>query len=224
MNIQAPKGKVVVSVDLEGKNSWRFSNGQTIRLERNYNNLNMREVSPVNATCLAAEGIPSGAEILIHHNSTHAVNQIFNYAPLSGETTSSSVKYYAIPEEECFLWRTEDMPHFSPCKGYATALRIFEPYKGMISGIEPTKMKNFLYVTSGPLEGHVVKTLNACDYEIVFQDRDGREGRVIRFRHYNGEPHEKEEVVAVLPTLGEMVKKGELWVGLRPQDARPLNP
>jgi hypothetical protein len=224
MNLQAPKGKVIVSVDLEGKNSWTFAHGQTIRLERGVENLNFREVNPVNAVCLASDSIPIGAEVLIHHNAVHETFRVNNLQQLGGETTATSVKIYSIPEEECFLWRTEDMEHFSPCKGYATALRVFEPYKGLIAGIEPTRMKGVLYLTSGELKGQVCRLLHAADYEIVFQNRDGREGRIIRVRHYEGETHDREEVICILPTLGEMVKKGELWVGLRPSDARPLNP
>lgn len=224
MNLQAPKGKVIVSVDLEGKNSHRFANGQTIRLERQYNNLNRRETEPVNATCLASDYIPVGAEVLIHFNACHAVNQLFSLGQLGGEQTASSVKYYSLSEGECFLWRTAEMEEWQPCRGFATALRVFEPYKGILEGIEPKKLPNTLLLTSGALKGKVCKTLHACDFEVIYQDRNGREGRVIRCRHFDGEPHEREEIVAVLDTLGEKLKKGDLWVGLTPSDAKPLNP
>jgi hypothetical protein len=224
MHLQAPKGKVIVAVDIEGKNSHTFANGQTIRLERKYNNLNFREVNPVNATCLASEHIPAGAEVLIHHNSVHDVNRIFNLNQLSGETTSSTLRHYSLAESECFLWRTSEEEAWQPCPGFATALRVFKPYRGFIQGIEPTKLPDILYLTSGALRGQVCKMVKAADYEIVYQGRDGREDRVIRCRHFPDEINEREEVVAVMHELGEMVEKGELWVGLHPSDARPLNP
>lgn len=223
MNLQAPKGKVIVQVDTQGKNSHRFSFGLTIRLERQYNNLNRRETEPVNAMVMAAERLPAGAEVLIHHNSLHAVNEVNNYKPLSGEAIASSIKYYSIPEEECFVWRLSEEDEWQPTKNFATALRVFEPYKGLLSGIEPKKLKNILYVTSGELSGEVIQCAHASDYEIVFQDK-GQESRLIRFRHFEDEVHLREEALAVLPTLGEMVKKGELWVGLSPSDCGPLNP
>ena len=50
------EGKVVVSVDHEKKNSYTFENGVTIRMERDWNNLNRRETQPVNAIVIDGEG------------------------------------------------------------------------------------------------------------------------------------------------------------------------
>ena len=64
--LKAVDGKVIISVDLEGKNSHTFSDGTKIRLERQYNNLNRRETHPVNAIVIDGEGVKSGSQILIH--------------------------------------------------------------------------------------------------------------------------------------------------------------
>ena len=69
----AVEGRVVISVDLESKNSHTFSDGTKIRLEREYNNLNQRETKPVNAIVIDGEDIESGSQILIHPNVTSLV-------------------------------------------------------------------------------------------------------------------------------------------------------
>jgi hypothetical protein len=225
MKITHPKGRVILKVDKEQKNFHTFSDGNTIRLERDFNNLDGKYTRQVLGTCISADEIPEGALVLFHFNSVHPVNTVYNHSHLSGEEIASGMVVVSLSESECFLWKMPGEGYeWQPCKGYATAMRIYEPYKGIIEGIEPTKLKNTLYVTSGKLKGHVVKTLHACDMPIIFRNEQGVEEQIIRFRHYEGEFHEREEVVAILPSLGEMVKKGELWVGLRPQDARPLNP
>ena len=64
--MRAVEGRVIISVDHEKKNSHTFEDGTTIRLERDWNNLNRRETQPVNAIVIDGEGIKDGAEILIH--------------------------------------------------------------------------------------------------------------------------------------------------------------
>jgi hypothetical protein len=221
--ILAPRGRVIIRIDHEGKNSWTFRDGTKIRLERQFDNFNRRETEPVNAEVVDAENIPSGAEILIHHNAVHPTYAINNLGTLSGEVTGTTVKHYAIPEEECFLWRTPEMTEWKPCRNYATALRVFEPYRGVLEGIAHTKLKNTLYITSGELKGHVAKCAHASDYEIIYQGREGREERIIRIRHFENEDNIREEVICLLNELTEKVNRGELYVGLSAADCAPLN-
>lgn len=217
------EGRVVVSVNLEGKNTHKFADGTVIRLERQYNNLNRRETEPVNAMVISGENIPVGSEILIHPNCTHDVNKIFNYKNLSGKEEASDVKYYSVREEDCFLWLGED-GECKPIAPYETALRVFKPYEGLIEGVPPAVLKDVLYVTSGDLKGQVVKTLKACDYQIVFQDTNGREGNAIRFRPNGDEKHDREpEAIAVLHELTKKVKSGKYLVGIDIRDAKPIN-
>ncbi len=215
-------GRVVVLVDLEKKNSHTFEDGTTIRLERDYNNFNNREVKPVNAIVVSAEHIPTGAEVLITHNATHEVNRIYDYKNLSGEDIASDNKYFSLPEGDCFLWRF-DNGEWQPCPPYETALRIFEPYKGLLEGIEPKLKKELLYVTSGEYSGQVVRTLKACDYEIVFQNEKGREERIIRFRPNGDEKTKRDpEAIAIDHILTAMVDSGELLVGLSTKDCKAI--
>ena len=167
-------------------------------------------------------GIPHGAEVLIHHNAIHDVARINNYKPLSGEEVASTIKYFSIPETQCYLWRLKGSKMWSPMNGFATALRIFEPVETKFYGIAPTLIKNTLYITSGELRGNVVHTLKASDYEVIFRNEKGVEERVIRCRHFK-EPNEREEIISINNNLTNKVKNGEIYIGISVTDAKPLN-
>jgi len=220
IQLQAVEGKVIISVDLESKNSHTFSDGTKIRLERQYNNLNRRETHPVNATVISGEGMKSGSQILIHPNMTHETYRIYDYAPLSGIIEGSDIKYYSIPEEQCYAWL--DGNTWKPLKNFDFALRVYIPYAGLVDGIEPTLVKDVLYVTTGEFNGKVVHTLKSCDYEIIFQGPNGQEDRLIRFRHFPGQEHEREEVIAVDEYLTKKVNNKELIIGLSPLKAKTI--
>ena len=219
MNLIAPKNRVIIKVDLESKNSHTFEDGTKIRLERVYDNFNLRYTKPVNAIVVNAHNMPEGAEVLIHHNSTHDTYRIFNYKGLS-EEASSDIKYYSIPEEECYLWRKDS--DWKPCTNFATGLRLFKPLETTFIGIKPEKISQRLYATSGDIKGKVVITLKACDYEIIYQDEKGQEDRVIRFRYYP-EGHERNEVIGIDHELTRAVKEGKILVGLSDTDAKKIN-
>lgn len=222
MKLIAPKGRVIVQVDLESKNTHSFADGTKIRLERAFDNFNMRYVKPVNAIVINGEGIPDGADVLIHHNATHDTHRIFNYQPPTKEA-SSDIKFYSIPEQECFLWKDPESSTWNTLHNFVTALRIYKPYNGPLEGIDPTLIKNKLYITSGELSGKVCDVLKASDYEIIFQGDDGIEQKMIRLRHYENEFHEREEVIAIDHGTTKRVEDGELWVGIDLKDAKKLN-
>lgn len=214
-------GRVVVSCDIESKNWHTFEDGFKIRLERNYNNLDVKHTRPVNAYVIDGEGLIPGSEIIIHPNATIDSNKIFNYGKLSGEAEGSDVKLFSVPVEQCFAWR--DGKNWLPLKGFEFALRVYEPYRGTLLGIPPKQITDTLYITTGDLKGQVVRTLKAVDYELIFQDISGREARLIRLRHFPDEINEREEVTAIDHSMTEKVNKGELFVGLSPDDAKSIN-
>lgn len=215
------EGRIVIKVNHEYKNSHKFDDGTVIKLERGWNNLNRLEVSPVNAIVVSGEGIPEGAEGLIHHNSVHETYRITNHGELSGQKIADRIEYYSIPTDQLFFWR-KDSEEWNVINGYATGLRVFKPYRGILQGIEPTKIKQALYITSGELKGEICHTEKAADYEIIFQDLDGREHRVIRFRHSGTEEIEREELTAISHYLTKEFEKGNLYIGLTPTDCKPL--
>jgi hypothetical protein len=209
-------GRVIISIDLDGKNSHTFSNGSKIYIGRQYNNLNRRETEPVNAFVVSAEKIPNDSQILIHPNSIIDSNKIFGF-----KEDITTVRYYSIPENECYLWKSEKN-EWQPLKGFATALRIFNEYKGTMIGVDNELIKNVLYITSGELKGKVVHTLKACDYEIIFMGEAGVEEKVIRCRHFENEINEREEIVGIDHALTKKVLNGDLLIGISSIDAKSI--
>lgn len=210
------EGRVIVKVDLKYKNEYAFANGQRISIERNFNEFNKRITQPVNCIVISAENIPTDSEILISHSSIHDSNRIFSY---KGLTDTSDIKYYSIKEEECFAWRDTD-GEFKPMKNFEFALRVFQPYEGKLEGIEPKLIKDVLYVTTGKLSGQVCHCLIASDYQIVYQELNGRENNLIRFRHSDDEEIEREELIAISHTLTKQVANKQLLIGLSPNDCK----
>ena len=220
MKLKAPSNRVIIKVDLESKNSHTFKDGTKIKLERVYDNFNMRYVKPVNAEVVDAKDIPAGAEILIHHNATHDTYKIFNYQRPTTEA-SSDIQYFSIPIEECFMWREGKGSIWNALNNFVTALRIFKPYKGMLQGIEPEVMNNKLYITSGELKGRAVNTVISSDYEIIYQNDDGTEGRIIRLRYFP-DGNDRNEIIAINDNMTELLEIGELLVGYNKSDAKQL--
>ena len=209
MSLKHIEGRVVLSVDPEQKNYWTFSSGETIRLERNFDNFDKKYTSQVLGVCISAEDIPQDAFVLFHHNGLHETYQILNHGKLSGKDIAAGIKLISIPERDCFFWKLKDEEKWHPTKNYATALRVYEPYNGLLEGVEPTLIKNTLYVTSGKYEGQVVKTLKACDYQITFRNENGIDENIIRFRP-DGDEDREEEAIAIMHELTEKVKDGKL--------------
>jgi len=221
MKLIAPSNRVIIKVDLESKNSHKFADGTTIKLARGYDNFNMRQVKPVNAIVVNAKNIPEESEILIHHNATHDTYRLFNYLPPTTDA-SSDVKFYSVPEGDCYLWRKDQQDEWKTLPNFITALRLFKPYLVTFQGISPEKIIDRLYITSGDLKGKVVITLKACDYEIIYQNEDGIEDKIIRLRYYL-DWHERNEVIGIDFELTEKVKNGEILVGFSDLDAKKIN-
>ena len=215
-------GRIVVAIDMEKKNQHAFEDGTVIRIERKYNNFNRRHTEPVNAIVVSAENIPEGSEVLIHHNSNHDTNRILNYQSLSGRVEADSVKYFSISENDAFVWF--DGKHWQPLPGFDFALRVFRPYLGSIQGIEPEQINNTLYLTTGEYKGLICHTIKYVDYELIFQDKNNRENRLIRIRT-NGDEKTKreEEIVCINHNLTRELNEGRLYVGLDKSTAKPIN-
>ncbi len=216
------QGRVVIKADLELKNSHTFKSGQQIRLERNFNEFNRRITAPVQGIVISSEYIPEGSEVLISHNALHDTNRLFNYKPLSGITEASDVKYYSLPETDCFAWADTD-GNMQPMKDFCFALRIFKPYEGAMYGVPPAPIKDMLYILTGEFKGQVVHTLKASDYEIIYQGSDGIEKSLIRCRHFENESNVREEIVAISPTYTQKVNENKILIGKTFKDCITLN-
>lgn len=220
--LKAPEGKVIIQIDITYKNFHTFANGQKIIYERDFDNFNRRYTQPVNAIVIDAKNIPQGSEILIHPNAVADHHQIHNYHQLSGKEISSDIKYYSIPEDMCFIWR--DGENWLPLPPYETALRIFIPYDGVITGIEPKQIKDALYCTSGELKGKALATIKAVDYEVIFRNTKGVEQRIIRWRPFGDKRNNREEeAIAILNDVTKKIKNNQYYIGLSTTDSKPLN-
>lgn len=216
------EGRYIVKVDMKYKDSWRFENGQEIRYERNFNNFNRRETQPVNVFVISGEDVPRGAEMLVDHNALHETNRINDYKNSFEKEDSDRIRYFSIPYNECYAWRVGD-GEWNPVWPFEFGLRVFKPYDGTLQGIEPTLLKDTMFVTSGELKNQVVKTIKATDYQIIYQDLNGRENYLIVFRPF-GNPKTKleEEAIAVLHELTDKVYSGELLIGYSIKDAKTI--
>lgn len=217
------EGRVVVKVDTKSKDSHTFESGLTIRRERKFNDFNRRITQPTNSWVISGEGIPKGAELLVEHNAFHETNRINDYKNTFESEESDRVRYFSLETRECYAWRV-GAGDWTPIYPYEFALRVIKPYKGKLHNIEPEVLKDTLYVVSGDLKGNVVKTLKGCDYQLVFQELNGREGNLICFRP-NGDSKLKmeEEAIAILHKETEQVNSGELLIGYEVKDAKKLN-
>ena len=215
----AIKGKVLIKVDVEQKNNYTFASGETIRLERDYQNLDKKYTSQSLGEVIDSEYIPKGALILFHHNAVHPVNEIFDCDYLTKEEEKAGFKVITLSENECFLWKLQGKDlTWNPLKNFCTALRVFKPYIGKLQGIEPTLIKNVLYLTSGEYKGKVVITLKATDYQITFRNEKGIDENFIRCRHYEDEYNDREELVGIDNNMTDEVNKGQLLAGITSED------
>lgn len=219
--LKASDGRIVVSIDMQKKQSHQFEDGTKIHLARGYNNFNLRDYYPVNAVVIAANDIPTGTEILLQYTAIQDTFLVHNYKPLSGSQIADDVKYYSIPQEMAYAYLEDG--DWKPMKNIAFALRVFRPYAGALVGIEPTQIKDTLFITTGHLKGKIVKTLKASDYQLVFQDTNGREGNIVVVEHYEDGDNDRDLIICIMDELTEQVHAGKLTVGLTKTDAKSIH-
>ena len=221
--MKATEGRVLIKADPKQKNQYKLADGVTIQLERDVENLDKKYTAQSLGKCVDSENIPKGAMILFHHNSVHPVNEIANHDQISGDDIANGIKIYSITESSCYLWKMPNEKEWQPTKGFATALRVFEPYKGALEGVKPNKLENVLYLTSGEYKGLVCLTIKAADYEITFLNEQGKDEKIIRLRPDGDEKENREpEVIAINHQMTEMVNKGKLLIGLSISDCKTL--
>lgn len=221
-NLKHVKGRVIVKVDMDQKNFYTLSNGVTLKVERKYDNLDRSYTQQILGVVISAEHIPTDALLLFHFNSAHDSNLITNHSGLSGDEVASGIKIYSFVEAECFLWKMLGDEEWQPTKGFAIAERVYKPYEGRLVGLTPQLFKDTLFIKTGEYKGKVVKTLKACDYNILFRNEKGVDEHIVRCRHFENETHTREEIIAVDENLTEQLYSGKLWVGTTPQNAKPI--
>jgi len=216
------QGRVIVKVDTEQKNFYTFSDGTTIRVERKYDNLDRSYTQQILGVVISAEHIPTDALLLFHFNSAHDSNLITNHSGLSVEEIASGIKIYSFTEAECFLWKMVGEEEWKPTKGFCIAERVYKPYEGRLVGLTPRLFKDTLFIKTGEYKGKIVRTLKACDYNILFRNEKGVDEHIVRCRHFENETHTREEIIAIDENLTEQLYEGKLRVGTTPQNAKSI--
>lgn len=213
--VKSIKGKTYIRIDTEKKNSHRFADGTELKLARGWNNLNGREVSPVQGICEYSDIIPKGAEVIVHYTTVqNDTYKVFDERLISGEDIAKGIFLYSIPNDYIFLYRCDNEEDWMPLKGFQIAHRVFQPTIMDAKVYIPTKVINDrLYISKGTYEGNCLITAKACDYELVFQGRNGQEERVIRMKD------DYFECLAIDDGMTEKIKKGELLIGLNADTA-----
>lgn len=198
--MKATQGNVLIKIDLEQKKKYKFSNGAEIFISRGHE-YNLRLDNPNVAEVIDAENIPTGALVLIHHNSIQDSFKVFEEENI-----------FSVPNDMVFLYYYDN--EWLPNTGFVIAERIFKPYKGVLIGIESELVKNRMWIVKGLYAGACAITLKNCDYEIVYF-LDGKEHSIIRTR--------TREIIGEDVLLGEQIKNNIYLVGINPQDAKTLN-
>ena len=216
--IKATHNRIIASVDLNYKNKHRFDNGEEIRLRRNVDQFDKRITQPVNGIVIDAENIPMGAEVLLNHNATHGMHQLFDYQEFSGKNIASDIQYFSIPIHDVYGYRLNE-DEWQPLFPYDFALRVFKPYNGSIKGIQPTLLKQKLFLTTGNFKNKCVVTNHHSDYEIIFQNKLGKEEKIIRVRTSDFELG-KNQIFALDNSATEKIFNGELLIGVNEQNCK----
>lgn len=215
MDLKATWNNIVICVDTRKKESFRFSDGTEIKLERGWNNFNLREVNPVQGIVIDSStmDVPNDTEILFQHTCFHATYELFNVRKDSGKDVESPYRYFSVPISLCFAWRYQ-RKEWQPMKGFLITTRVWKPYEGLLQ-IPPSLIPNRLYVKEGELKNNIVITLKYCDYEIVFQGDNGREDYLISTKL-------DDEVVAIDNGLTEKYQEGNILIGRTVDEAKPI--
>lgn len=219
--MRAIRGKVLVKIDTKQKEKLAF-NGGTLIIERGYN-FNRREDYPSMGGVIDGEGLPAGAEILLHHNVSEAAYNVEGETLLTDEERAEGYRVFSVPADMCFCYKVEG-GEWTPCKHFLLTKRIFKPYEGLMTGIEPAQVKNRMYVTKGidtwddevtDISGRVMVVTENSDYQIIWHDKEHKEQTIIRTRH--------RELLAFDEGMQNDIEKGKYLVGVTLKDAKKIN-
>jgi len=219
--LEAVYDRVICSVDMNYKNRHRFENGFEIGLRRDVDEFDRRITQPVNGIVMACDKIPVGAEVLLNHNATHDTHKLFGYKGIDGSAIASDTQYFSIPPHDVYGWRI-GADKWKPLFPYEFGLRIFKPYGGAIKSIPPTLIAQKLFITTGAFEGKVVMTRPNSDYEIIFNNENGQEEKLIRVRHFGEIEDFRQQILSIDKYSTEQVLNGNLLVGYNVNDAKKI--
>lgn len=219
---KALKGYVIIKMDTRQRERFRLGGTDIVLdISRGFN-WNLREDRPALAEIIDGENLPKGTDVLVNYLAIEPVYEILEEEILTKHEKQQGVKIFSIPNDMCFAYF--DKGEWRPCKEYLLTMRIFKPYTGKLAGIEPTLVKNRMYVFKGfsegenetkvDLGGKVAVTLDWCDYQIVWTDRNNKEQNLIRTRD--------REIIGTDDGLLKELKKEKYLMGLTAKTAKTL--
>lgn len=216
--MKAIKGRVLIKMDTRQKERYDLGNGATLYIEKGYD-FNRRVDKPSMAEIIDGEGLPNGAEILVHHNASEQTYEVSGV--LTQEETIAGYMVFCIPKDMCFCYRQKGK--WKPCENFVISQRIFKPYKGKLVAIQPKQIKNRLYIVKGGIEwdgekqdlsGKVCVVTENSDYEIIFHTKYNKPESVIRTRH--------REILAIDNKLGRDIKGGKYLIGENQKNSKKM--
>lgn len=213
MMLKAPSRNVLIKIQLDNKEIYIFDNGNQLVISKGFD-FNRRKDSPSFAKVVDGDNIPKGAVCLIHHNASHDSFKVFGVKDDEGKTINN---LFSVAEDMVYMYK-EEGKDWMPYKDFLITYRIFKPYLGILTGIEPEQVKQRLYIRKGNIpnyevDGKVLFVTPFSDYECIFHE-NGKETSVIRTR--------SREVLGIDLDLTRRVLKGEYLIGNNLQTAKIL--
>lgn len=208
MNLKAVERNYLVRMIMDNKEKYKLTDDIEIEIQRGYE-FNRRLDACSFAIIIDGEGLPTGAEALVHHNAGTPSFQVPNLK-------NEGQDVYSIPTDFLFCYR-EEGKDWMPAKDFLITKRIFKKYEGALFGIEPEQVSQRLYIEKGvypnyEVEGKVCVVTKHSDYEIIFHD-NGKEKSLVRTR--------TRELIAIDKNLTDEVKNGNLLIGNNLKDVKP---
>lgn len=219
--MKALRNKVIVKIDTKQKERYALGNGAILEIERGYN-FNLREDRPSLAECIDGENLPAGADVLINYLALEPNYHVDSEQILTNEEKEQGYKILSIPKDMVFCYKEKN--EWIPCEDYLLTERIFKPYNGKLVGIMPEVIKSRLYIVKGfdkwdgekkELSGKVCAVTLNSDYEVIWNNKNNMEERLIRTMH--------REILAVDDGMLKDLKNGKYLIGLSPANCKKIN-
>lgn len=210
---------VIIKMDVTQKTKYALTEKVVIEIIRNFN-FNQREDRASFGYVVDGEGFKSDVECVCHYLALEPNYTIENETILTEKEKREGFKVMSLPIDMVFA--TNDGNGWIPCKDFLITERIFLPYNGNLTGIEPQEVKNRMYVVAGydeegliDLSGKCVVTLENAAYHVIWHNTEHREESLIRTRG--------REVTAIDEGMTMGVNEGKYLIGLSANNCSTLN-
>ena len=215
----AIKTNILLKMNTRQKERYALTDNIEIHIERSYN-FNLREDRSSMGYIVNGRGLTKGHQALCHHLTIESGNEVTAETILTDDEKKIGFKVFSVDKDMVFATSLDGI-EWHPCKDFLITFRIFKPYKGKLKGIEPTVLKDRMYIIKGvdefedeitDLSDKVACTTANSDYQIIWHNEKNREQSLIRTR--------SREILAIDNGMLEDLKKGKLLIGLTVTDCK----